>query len=136
MISGLDPAAFAYWTDTNNYIHSGDAQYVQIIHTSYIGTQMQRGDSDIYVSSPNWFIQHNHKLAYRIHELVATKKLILIASKNGSGTVINLQITMTVNTAYIKIGDDECLVRVYAQPKIKNVEKIYRVSFSNDIFSI
>lgn len=136
MISGLDPAAVSYWIGSNRYIHSGDADYVQIIHTSYLGTQMERGDSDIYISTDRWHSQKNHILAIGLHEITSAKKYLLIASQNGNGRMINLETNPQLKS-HIELADDECLVGVYSNghPKQENEEngktgKTFKLSLS------
>ncbi|XP_031617160.1 phospholipase A1-like isoform X2 [Contarinia nasturtii] len=125
---GLDPAAI-YWANANDYIKSGDADYVQVVHTSYLGTQLQRGDSDIYIKSDNWDTQMSHKLAVDLHELISAKKLVLIAAENGTGRSINLQESLHVNPDLIQIADTECMVGVYCEGCNKRKHgQIYNIS--------
>lgn len=111
---GLDPAAISFWIGTSNFIHAGDAEYVQVIHTSYMGTRMQRGDSDIYIYCNRWHSPKNHILALDIHELISAKKMILIASEHtGVGRVINLEENPELKPKHLRLAEHECLVGVY-----------------------
>lgn len=72
-------------------------------------------DSDVYINSDNWNTHNNHMLAYKLHELIAAKKMILIASQSGRSRVINLQKNFCSDPEHIPIGDDEVLVGVYSK---------------------
>ncbi|XP_031617234.1 phospholipase A1-like [Contarinia nasturtii] len=131
---GLDAAAISHWVSTVNYIQSGDADYVQVVHTSYLGTQMAKGDSDIYIKTDNWNSHNNHRLAVDMNALISAKKLILIGSKNGKGRVINLQESLHVNPELLQIADHECVVGVYNQDSHKNGNEpgqVYMLSLPN-----
>ncbi|XP_031617553.1 phospholipase A1-like isoform X2 [Contarinia nasturtii] len=110
---GLDPGAVSYWIGTSNYIHRGDASYVQVIHTSYMGTRMQQGDHDVYVYCDRWHSPKNHLLALDLHELISAKKAILIASEKDGGRMINLRENPELKSKRVKLAEDECVVGVY-----------------------
>ncbi|XP_031617373.1 phospholipase A1-like [Contarinia nasturtii] len=136
---GLDPAAISIFEvePDKSYIKSGDAEFVQVIHTSYLGTQLKTSDSDIYINSDNWYIHNNHRLAVELHELISAKKLILIASQSGNSKVINLQRNFCFDPDNIELESDECIVGVYShghqrdEAAAEEDETVYEVEFPN-----
>ncbi|XP_031617123.1 phospholipase A1-like [Contarinia nasturtii] len=134
---GLDPAAISFFVDPDkSYIQSGDADYVQIIHTSYLGTQNKKGDHDIYINSDNWGSHNNHRLAVDINMLIAARKLVIVASKTGNSKIINLQKNMSPDR--VILGPNDCLVGVYSEarhiddlPICEEDRPTYEIDFPN-----
>lgn len=138
--SALDPAGISHLLPTENYIHKGDAQYVQIIHSSMMGTTLKLGDTDIFIKSDRWHPYKNHKLAVKANDLASTKKAVLVASKKGNGRVIDIQEGKSLDTDFLKIDEDECMLGVYNNDDdnvedkndVKNQEKkVFKISLLN-----
>ncbi|XP_031617149.1 phospholipase A1-like [Contarinia nasturtii] len=109
-VIGLDPAGISHLFPPENYLRKGDAQYVQIIHSSLMGTTLKLGDADIFIKSDKWHPYKNHKLAVKANNLASGKRAILIASKKGNGRVIDIQEGKSID---FDLKSDECLLGVY-----------------------
>lgn len=121
---GLDPAAISFWVKVENYPRSGDATYVQIIHSTnllkssigFIGTHVKTGDTQIIVSSdcPFWMVYSEHRLACYMHEVTASGTHIMVASKNKTDRVFaRNKMTATLKEFEETLGIHECMVGVY-----------------------
>lgn len=91
MILGLDPAGIGFGSYPFKRLRSGNANYVQIIHTSIIlGTSYREGDADIIVeggiAQPNTFKGLNffasHSRSLDIHYDIITKQYQFKAFKD------------------------------------------------------
>ncbi|XP_031637261.1 uncharacterized protein LOC116349802 [Contarinia nasturtii] len=116
-------------TTIKDTIKRGDADYVQVIHTSQeVGIWDQLGDVDIYVRSDSQShsdpLNDEHGIAFFIHLATSTKRLYLTASsnENGIGTVS----IMPPMTKAI-----ECLIGVYGFPKWNDIGKRFGFSLDN-----
>lgn len=111
---GLDPAAASQWMDKRQYIQKGDALYVQSIQSSKVGTNAKYSDGDISLrhNCGQWNLHNNHRLAAYLHEIIAAKKAIFIATEKGKGKgrVINLKRNPKQN---VVIANDESIIGVY-----------------------
>lgn len=102
---------------------SGDAVYVQIIHTTLIpGIFKRTGDATVIVYSncTKDAIESNHLLALRMHELIATKKEFMIATNatnNEEGVILNWNAVCDKST----LRDDQYEVGIYNKDRKKGV---------------
>lgn len=77
-----------------NYIQSGDAEYVQNIHSStLLGTWYNIADADIHIKSDfsavNGLIQNSveqHYFALEVFFAICTQQIYLLAEQNGNGS--------------------------------------------------
>lgn len=117
--AGLDPAGIRILLSPSNFVRSGDAFYVQLIHTSVLhGTCYRLGDSDIIVG--NRFFQAycrsplsacNHIRAVTINNMIISKNYAFVASSNGQSKTLPL--SSAARSESIPIGSGECLVGIY-----------------------
>lgn len=73
-----------------DYIQSGDAEFVEVIHTTKaLGTIYDHGDLDVYVDVTDWGLidaPKQHAFAVHLHMAAITGEAIIIASrKDGDG---------------------------------------------------
>lgn len=124
------------WMDKSEYIQRGDALYVQTIHTSLAGTHKRMADSCIKVNHncPMWNVEYNHRLCAYIHEIVSTRKAIMIATEKGNGRLVNLRDNLLMRSKPIYLRKNECVVGVYNQdvPNIDQSMKKYEISLHWD----
>lgn len=87
---------------------------MQLIHTSgFLGTRSRTGDVDISVKYKSSLrFQANHLLGYQLQEMISTKSHILIAERNGTGSVIRLNDPNKFESFKSKIRDDQCVLGV------------------------
>lgn len=112
----MDPSKTIPFLGTKpaNTIKRGDANYVQVIHSSFCGIQKPLGDVDIYVKyKGNSFLEEltdKHALGVYLHVATATKRLYVIADEkeSGKGTII-LRIGQNIRQP----KPNECLVGIY-----------------------
>lgn len=113
--------------EIKNTIKSGDASYVQVIHTSAnLGVWDQIGDIDVYVKyeaeANLGYLNDDHGLAFFIHLATSTKRLFITAEQgeNGIGTI--------TKRAKTGIKMNECLVGVYGTLKVNQRGKKFGLS--------
>ncbi|XP_031635217.1 uncharacterized protein LOC116348372 [Contarinia nasturtii] len=108
-------------------IKRGVAHLVQVIHTSIIGITQQIGDIDIYVTKSKLGIAVSleHGLDFFVFLATATKKLYLLAEKNGNGTMIRQ------GEPFREPGPKECVVGVYSNPNPNQYGKMFEISLVN-----
>ena len=107
---GIDPAGIPHLLSQSNRIQSGDAEYVQIIHTSTImGTIRSSADDDIYIKSTcenvvdpeeSWFYKkvlsmftrslEKHRLGLKLFFAICTEHIRIIADSKGFLFNINI----------------------------------------------
>lgn len=114
---GLDPFTSLF----ESFIGSGDAAYVQIIHTTKIvGFLKKTGDASIIVHTDCSFINldANHLLVVSVFERTATQEEFLIATKatnNVRGEIHEWN--EVIDTITLK--DYECEVGIYNKDRHK-----------------
>lgn len=127
---GLDPAGTKFMFDvTAPYIQSGDAEYVQIIHTSALGMIRNTADADIYIKYDSPIrsgIINLHSLAVYIHIAIATKRLFIIAEESGRSTMI-----VNTGTPPRAANKTECLMGIYGKLDQRKQYKTYQVTFTS-----
>nr|ACI22681.1 lipase-like protein 1 [Orseolia oryzae] len=96
MLLALDPSKTPPLVKKpKNTITRGDANYVHVLHTSDLGISKSIGHVDVYVkykakTLTEW-INDKHALAMYLHVAIASKRLYLIADKDGKGKGIVIQ---------------------------------------------
>lgn len=82
----------------------------------FVGTHQKTGDTHIVVSSgcPFWMVYSEHKLATWMHEVIASRTHIMVASKTGTDRVLEKHEITSISEQYEStLGPHECLVGVY-----------------------
>lgn len=112
--TGYDPADLHPWYDKSNYLKKGDAKYVQLIHTStMLGTTLKTGDVDITVKhKSSVHFAENHFLGIQIQELIAIRSHVLVAEREGNGSVIELKNSSEIETIKLNLRSDQCMLGV------------------------
>lgn len=128
IVPGLDPAGV--WLISNRYDHAfinrGDATYVQIIHTDvvFFGTTFPCGDIDIYIQDIPLGYTRKHGFGPYLQMATSMKKLLLIAEKEGSGQMIQIDENSQQNNTALK--ENEVIVGVYSElEESKRGQKFY-----------
>lgn len=114
--------------DNTPHFKSGDAQYVQCLHTSSnFGTTRKIADIDIYVHYKFDTILMNllkkHGLSVFLHIATATKRLYLIAEEKGNGTMI-----ANVGQNLRELKSNEVLLGVYGALDEQKKGKTFELS--------
>ncbi|XP_031617564.1 phospholipase A1 4-like [Contarinia nasturtii] len=114
LLIGYDPAELHPWLDQSKYIQKGDAEFVQLIHTSgVLGTRLRIGDVDVSVKyKSSLHFADNHFMGFRIQELSTSKRFAFIANRNGPGSVIKLKNPKEFESIKSKLKKDQCLLGV------------------------
>lgn len=120
-ILGLDPARVDLWMDKDSLIKTGDAHYVQLVHTSYYMGMINRksADSDIIVGNGKFQIgcweepnmMCSHLRSQLIHFLIATKKMAFRASKHISQS--EMTYVVDGNIDFVNEATEGCVVGMY-----------------------
>ncbi|XP_031634967.1 uncharacterized protein LOC116348192, partial [Contarinia nasturtii] len=116
-------------TTIKDTIKRGDADYVQVIHTSKkVGIWDQLGDIDVYVKyepdTDSGAFNDDHLIAFFIHIATSTKRLFLTGELNETG-IGNVSRTQP-NTALT-----ECTIGIYGSLLMKNRFKKFGISLEN-----
>ncbi|XP_031635746.1 uncharacterized protein LOC116348774 [Contarinia nasturtii] len=128
LLLALDPIKTPrFGPKIKNSINKGDANYVQVIHTSKkVGMWDQMGDVDIYVKNAKQdnlgFLNDEHGIAFFIHLGTSTKRLFIWVRENGNGSVW---------TRNGKELDDECTIGVYSTLKSQHRGKKLNLYLKN-----
>ncbi|XP_031635219.1 uncharacterized protein LOC116348373 [Contarinia nasturtii] len=134
ILLALDPSkSFPLSPKPTNTIISSHAEFVQVIHTSMAGISHQiPGVSHIFVdytSSSSFFsaLSEKHVLGFLLHVATATKRLYIIADKNGNGRFINGIEHFDIP----ELKENECLVGIYAPHGQWNCGGRFEISLKN-----
>ncbi|XP_031617380.1 uncharacterized protein LOC116337153 isoform X2 [Contarinia nasturtii] len=116
----------------NGTIRSGDASYVQVIHTNkYRSIWDQIGDVDIYVNydyyySENSPLDDKHGLAFFLHLATSTKRFCII------GTLEERRDGILLKNARDSFGKSEIVVGIYGTLKPEQRGQIFFVSINRE----
>ncbi|XP_031617558.1 uncharacterized protein LOC116337273 [Contarinia nasturtii] len=111
MLLALDPSGNSFLLNKVTYPKRGDANYVQVIHTSGVGITRQVGDVDIYLtykSKALWGVFEKHDLGLYMHFGTSTKRFYLIGEENGNGTIV-----VNNGQPLRQLKPSECLIGIY-----------------------
>lgn len=110
-------------------INTGDAEYVQCIHTSSFGLEQPIGDVDIYLDATSnklllgaW--AEKHALSVYLHVATSTKRIFIIAEARGNGKLL---LSDTDNPPR-KLKSQECQIGVYGQLQEHHKGKQFNIS--------
>lgn len=125
----MDPAKIPFFlSKPNPFIGKSDANYVQVIHTSFYGLNERIGHVDIFVDYKSNGGQAKHALALYVHVATATRRLFMIADEKGNNSVIKGkkgQKTPAVNK-------NQCLIGLYGSLDKNNDRKRYNFDLTKD----
>ncbi|XP_031635207.1 uncharacterized protein LOC116348365 [Contarinia nasturtii] len=133
MLLALDPSRTApIMIEPKVAIKKGIAHYVQVIHTTVEGRNGEvfekSGDVDIYLKyKPGQPLTDG--LDFYVHMATATKRLYMLASEKGSGTIIKRR----GRQPFPEPKSNECVVGVYSALNPKKTGKRYVISVANRI---
>lgn len=98
----------------SKYLQSGDADYVQIVHTLRAQRNFfTKGDSNIIIG--NGFPPTNTTAAF-INNFVLSKSYVFIATKQTiGGRTIKLNFSSIPDMSAIQTNENECLLGIYVQ---------------------
>lgn len=102
------------FTEKKNFARSGDAKYVQLIHTS-LGTAYHTGDCNIEVGTDSRQKREDfgisHLRVFELCYLTATQMYAFVVSK--STTKIYNLVENPMRIEDIPVGKDDCMVGMY-----------------------
>ncbi|XP_031617561.1 phospholipase A1-like [Contarinia nasturtii] len=128
ILLALDPAGTSFfWNKPGHMIKSGDADYVQVIHTSAFGLDQPVGDVDIYVDSTSNKIllgawAEKHALSVYLHIATSTKRLFIIAEVRGNG------ILLISERQPRELKPQECQIGIYGTLQAHHKGKQFNIS--------
>lgn len=115
---------------TAHFIQSEDAEYVQVIHTSFLGVSQKIGHIDIFLNykSESLFssLFEKHGLGVYLHAATATKKVYLIAEVGGNGTMIT-----DTKQPLRKLRSKECLIGIFGTFDERKKGKKYEITLTD-----
>lgn len=121
----LDPAGISYIVNKKLFPQSGFAQLVQTVHTSIIiGTNYRIADEEIYMKIDTLGLNimktaiDRHVLVMDVYSAIAAKKLTLVATINGRGTVYEFDALEDLT-----LKENQCIVGVYTNDKYSSSRK-------------
>ncbi|XP_031635204.1 uncharacterized protein LOC116348362 [Contarinia nasturtii] len=126
MLLALDPAKIPFFlSKPNPAISKNDAEYVQVIHTSFYGMNERVGHVDIFVDYKSDGGQVKHALALYVHVATATRRLFMMATDKGNGTVTKGRGQTTPTPKR-----NECLIGLYGTMNRNNDGKRFEFSLT------